>query len=78
MENNEKLKAACDSAEQNMDSLSRRMDDFCTVFTEDRECWRGEAASEERSFVSSDRKYLDELLRNMKALIRDAKASREK
>ena len=68
----EKLNEACRAATQAADRLRSDMDQFERIFTDDRECWRGEAASEEQSFVTSDRQFLEELLRDMKTLIDDA------
>ena len=50
-------------------NLAGHMDEFVNVFSEDRDRWRGEAASLEQGFVSSDKEYMDEMIREMEILI---------
>ncbi|MBQ3281483.1 MAG: hypothetical protein IJH41_03645 [Eubacterium sp.] len=69
-----RLAEACASAGKTIEELRGHMRDFAGAFSEDRECWRGEAASEEHCFVSSDKEYLDELLSDVEVLIDDRKS----
>ncbi len=65
------LNEQCASARRTIRDLRTHMEGFVRAFSEDGECWRGDAASEEQGFVGSDKIYLDELLGNMEAALDD-------
>lgn len=68
-----KLLTICEKAEHDLEKLQEHIEAFDLAFSEDTECWQGEAATEERCFISSDRDELKALIKGMKTLIGEVK-----